>query len=128
MKALVLLVGEDEEWSPEVLLKDRLRNREVPDGFSAELDGEWLLVIGSDSVLADYELEDLCELRKVMGEQLRPYLVSWRGEGLLFKFLSAIPHGVPAFVDDDNGTILPVSEFLSARIKERGQFGGVPEL
>lgn len=107
MQTLIVLVDPNGEWSPQDTVV-ALGGTPLDDGRFALGRGLQHLWIGrDDSVLEHFDADE----RRVFEAQLPSpavWVVEWRGETLLDDLLHAMPADALAFVDNDNGFVVPL--------------------
>ena len=108
MNSLVLVLNDEDEWSPEEWLVERGGKRGV--GRQVVLEekaAEWLSVSREDDILQDYD--DL-EREKLSTVLLKPvlFLVEWKGHNLVEQLLRSVPKESGAMVDNDHGVIASI--------------------
>jgi hypothetical protein len=76
-----------------------------------------LYITLENSIISDYEDEELDLIRSKLKEPLYFYLVNYSDKSALKRFIKDIIYKESIYIDDDNGSILPCSEFQK-RFKE----------
>lgn len=109
MNTLVLLVGRESAWSPEVWAAESGGQRSADGQVMIERNGEWLSITRDERVLDDFDDQELSRIAALVGEPTM-YLVEWRGNALAEVFLRSIPPDTRAVIDNDHGLLVPVTE------------------
>lgn len=107
MNTLVLLLNRESAWSPETWATQHGGERGVGGQVMIEDQTGWLSVLRDDRVLDDYDDEERSEL-SVMLAQPAPFLLEWKGRGLVEALLRAVPIESGAVVDNDHGLLVPI--------------------
>lgn len=116
MNSLVLFVQES-GWKPETWILLVGGARSETGQFVVENASSWLSVYKYDETFDDYDATEEQSVRAVMQDPI-PYLIEWRGDELLEKFIENIPVDEEVIVDNDHGLICCVSKLKGLAVRD----------
>ena len=104
-------------WKPEIWTT--LMGGKVTESgqFVVETSDSWLSVYKYDEVFDDYDESEEQLIRSVIQDPV-PYLIEWRGDELLGKFIDNFPIDEEAVIDNDHGLICSISELKGKSIRD----------
>lgn len=111
MNTLILYIDRHSEWMPQNWIISLGGGNVCENQFNLEIGGELISVIPSVQVLSDLEEEELLKLHKIVAEP-NAFIIEWRGNGLIEKFLESIPNNASVAVDNDHGLMVSVRDVL----------------
>jgi hypothetical protein len=105
MNTLILHTN-NSEWSPLDTLTSLGGTVSSSVGVVLHSDESWVRLLREDDVIHDYEGRD-AELLATHINDRSSFIVEWRGDALLQKFLDALPTDKRVVVDNDHGVMVP---------------------
>lgn len=109
MNTLIFYIDRHSTWSPQDWIVSLGGGNVFNNQFTLEFDGELISVIPSAQVICELEEEELMRLHEIVAEP-NAFIVEWRGDGLIEKFLESIPNATSVAVDNDHGLIVSVHD------------------
>ena len=97
------------EWKPETWVTLMGGTKSQSGQFVVEISDSWIRIFRYDEVFDDYDESEERLVRSLVQDPV-PYLIEWRGDELLGKFIEDFPIGEDAVVDNDHGLICNFSE------------------
>jgi hypothetical protein len=108
MNTLILLVESDSSWSP--LIWAMHNAAESTDDGRVVIGGRlgWLAIHADQSILDDFDDDEKAD---ALGALVEPaiFVVEWRGDPLIERFVKDVPSDCRVFVDNDHGVFAPVA-------------------
>ncbi len=108
MNSIVLFV-KPEEWSPKTWMHTLSYAIVNSDQYVVETATSWLSIRSCNEIFDDYDVHEEEQVRLLI-QCPQPYLIEWRGEELLQKFIDDFPSGKVAVIDNDHGLICAISK------------------
>jgi hypothetical protein len=102
----LILHTENSEWSPLDTLISLGGAVDSSGGVVLHSDESWIRLFWEDDVIHDYEGRDAERLAAHIHNQ-SSFVVEWRGDALLQKFLDALPTDRRVVLDNDHGIMVP---------------------
>ncbi len=85
--------------------------------FVVETSNSWISVYRYDEVFNDYDKDEEQLVRSLVHNPV-PYLIEWRGDELLKKFIEDFPLNNNAVIDNDHGIICNISKLKGKPVSD----------
>ena len=108
MNSIVFFTNKN-EWKPEAWVTVMGGTISETGQFIVEALDSWISIYKYDDVFNDYDEDEEQLVRSFIHDPI-PYLVEWRGDELLQKFIDDFPFDKHAVIDNDHGLICNISE------------------
>jgi len=104
VKMLIMLLERDSAWSPITWAIQQGGERGVGGQIMIERQLDWLSVLHDNHILNEYDDHELSKLSGLLVDPT-PFLLEWKGSGLIEALLQSVPAEIGAVVDNDHGLL-----------------------
>lgn len=119
MNSIVLIVDKNCKWDPKDVLKESERSENEFNKFIYSEGEGWISSFEEPELINDFDAEELLKVANIISNP-KFYLIEWKGDEILQKFINDIPGNILAIIDNDHGGVYraidligrPVSEWL----------------
>lgn len=108
MNSLVFFARK-KEWKPEAWVTLMGGTTSESGQFVVEILDSWISIYKYDEVFDDYDESEEQLVRSLIQDPV-PYIIEWRGDEMLRKFIEDFPINEDAVIDNDHGLICNISE------------------
>jgi len=105
----IVLFAQTDGWQPDGWVKSMGGTKSDSGQFVVETSCSWISFCRYDDVFSDYDDDEEQIVRSLIQEPTG-YLIEWRGDDLLEKFIEDFASNTKAVIDNDHGLICYISK------------------
>lgn len=116
----ILLISDNDKLIDEMNIQyDSVANREDKDKLNLEIGEDRLYITQMNDAFDEYEEDEEIFVKKIFPNKVFFYLVCYTSENGIKDFISQLLFKGKIYVDDDQGHIIPFSEFKKKLIQKK---------
>lgn len=112
MNTVILFVENSYDWSPEKWITENGGKKTDYGRVVIEESNAWLIVDRYNQFVGDYDEDEKQYVSNLLKNPIG-YIIEWKGESLLEKFITNVPSESKAVIDNDHGLICLVEDIKS---------------
>lgn len=117
MNSIVLILDQNCKWNPKDILAESDGSEIEFNKFICSEGQGWISSFEEPELINDFDAEELLKVASIISDP-KFYLIEWKGDEILQKFINDIPKNILAIIDNDHGGVYRATDLIGRPVSE----------